>query len=116
MAQASIHFATGMLAGTIWQLPRLRQHWQQRTPLAKTIAHWIFASYALGAYATLPSILWHTAGIDIRSAWWANIFLLYPLIEKLPLPSIALGELCCGTIFACQYSLMLLAIYRLNRA
>lgn len=115
MAQAAIHVSVGMLAGSAWMVPHLRRKWQQGKPLATAVRAWIAASYALGAYAVLPAILWHTLGIDIRSSWWANIFLFYPLIEKLHLPSIVMGELCCGTIFAAQYGLLLWAIYRLQK-
>jgi hypothetical protein len=68
----------------------------------------------LGIYATLPGIMRRISGSDIWTGWWSNIFIGYHLIEKIPLPSIALGELCSGCIFATQYAIILLAIYRIK--
>ena len=108
MAQSTLHFSCGMLAGTLAVLPRLRQAWSRKVPMAPVIARWILLSYGLGFYAALPAIIRHfVPAADPSSAWWTNIFLFYGLIEKMPLPSIGLGEICASAIFALQYGLML---------
>ena len=114
MAQSTVHFSIGMLVGSVYMLPRLRQRWRQSAPLSKTIGYWILLSYGAGIYASIPGILRRISGSDAWTGWWSNIFIFYHLIEKLPLPSIALGELFAASIFAAQYALILLAIYRLR--
>jgi hypothetical protein len=114
MAQSTLHFSVGMLAGSAYMLPRLWHKWMQCQPISKTVGHWILLSSTLGIYATLPGIMRRISGSDIWTGWWSNIFIGYHLIEKIPLPSIALGELCSGCIFATQYAIILLAIYRIK--
>ena len=116
MAQSTLHFSCGMAAGTLAVLPKLRRAWQTRDPLAPVVVRWIIFSYTLGLFATLPAIYRHFFSDGTpANAWWSNIFLLYGLIEKLPLPSIGLGEICAAAIFALQYGLMLAAIYRYSK-
>jgi len=115
MAQSTVHFSIGMLIGSGYMLPRLRHRWKQSRPLSKTIGCWVLLSYSLGLYATLPAILHRITGSDVWTGRWSNIFIFYHLIEKLHMPSIALGELCAASIFAAQYALILLAIYRLRK-
>ena len=113
MAQSTLHFSFGMLVGSAYMLPHLWRKWKQDSPLAKTIGAWIIISSALGLYATLPSILRRILGSgEWITSWWVNVFLFYPLIERLDLPSIALGELCTALIFVAQYAIILLAIFR----
>jgi hypothetical protein len=102
-----------MLVGSAYMLPRLWRKWKQDSPLAKTIGAWIIISALLGVYATLPSIL-RRISVDSEwiTSWWVNVFLFYPLIEKLNSPSIVLGELCTALTFATQYTIILLAIFR----
>ncbi len=113
MAQSTLHFAIGMALGSAWALPELRRKWCRALLVAGAIGRWLLLSYGLGFYATLPSIL---RRLSCNAEWatgaWTNLFLLYPLIEKLDLPSIALGELCIAACFAAQYGLILLAIRR----
>ena len=113
MAQSTLHFAFGMAVGSVWVLPGLWKRWKQALPMAGTIGRWLLLSYGLGLYASLPSVLRRiTSGADWATAGWTNLFLFYPLIEKLDLPSVALGELCIAACFAAQYGLILLAIRR----
>ena len=113
MAQSTLHFACGMAAGSLWALPQVLQRWRRAQPLARTIGRWLLLSYGLGLYATLPSMLRRlSCGAEWATAGWTHIFLLYPLIEKLNAPSIALGELAIAACFATQYGLILLAIRR----
>ena len=115
MAQSTLHFAFGMAIGSAWVLPALWKRWKQALPMATTIGRWLILAYGLGLYASLPSLLRRiTGGAEWSTAGWTNLFLFYPLIEKLDLPSIALGELCIALCFAAQYGLILLAIRRAN--
>jgi len=105
-----------MLVGSAYMLPRLWRKWKQSAPLSKTIGVWIIISGVLGLYATLPGMLRRlTATGEWATAWWTNIFLFYAMIEKLSLPSIALGELCAASIFATQYALILYSIQRIRK-
>ncbi len=113
MAQSTLHFAFGMAIGSAWALPQLWQRWKRRAALTGVIGRWLLLSYGLGLYATLPSILRRASnGAEWATDTWANIFLFYPLIERLNTPSIALGEFCIAACFAAQYGLILLAIRR----
>ena len=113
MAQSTLHFAFGMALGSAWALPGLWKRWKQTLPMAATIGRWLALSYGLGLYASLPSLLRRvTGGAEWTTAGWTNLFLFYQLMEKLDLPSIALGEFCIVTCFAAQYGLILLAIRR----
>ncbi len=96
-------------------LPRVYRRWKNNARLAKTIGQWIVLSMALGIYASIPAILRHLYPLDVwATSWSANIFLLYSAIEKIPLPSIAMGEVCTAAIFALLYAVILLAIYKAN--
>lgn len=115
MAQSTLHFAFGMAIGSAWVFPGLWRRWKQALPMTTTIGRWLVLAYGLGLYASLPSLLRRfTGGAEWSTAGWTNLFLFYPLIEKLDLPSIALGELCIAACSAAQYGLILLAIRRAN--
>lgn len=116
MAQSTLHFSIGMLLASALTLKPVILALKQRIPASPSIARWCCASYALGLYATLPAIIRRlTQNPELgQSAWW-NLFIAYPLIGKLPLPSLALGELLMGILLAAQYATILLAIHRLNK-
>ncbi len=116
MAQSTLHFALGMAIGSAWALPALRRKWKSALPVSRALGRWLLLAYGLGLYASLPSLLRRlSGGADWATGGWTNMFLLYPLIEKLRLPSVALGELCIAACFAVQYGLILLAIQRARR-
>ncbi len=113
MAQSTLHFAVGMAIGSAWALPQLWSKWKQAAPVANAIARWLLLAYGIGIFATLPNILRRmTHGAEWATGTWTHIFLLHPLIERLDLPSIALGELAIAACFAAQYATILLAIRR----
>jgi hypothetical protein len=113
MAQSTLHFALGMTVGSLWAVPGVLLSWKKHLPLTRVIGRWLLLAYGLGLYATLPSILRRvSSGAEWATGGWTHIFLLYPLIEKLNAPSIALGELAIAACFAAQYGLILLAIHR----
>ncbi len=113
MAQSTLHLSAGMLLGTLLAFPRVWRTWQAGKAIAPAIARWCLLSYGLGVYALLPSILRRLSddpGLADGPTW--NLFLLYPLIQRLDLPGIALGELAVASLFALQYATILLAIHR----
>ncbi|HAS81369.1 MAG TPA: hypothetical protein DCS43_01505 [Verrucomicrobia bacterium] len=115
MAQSTLHLSAGMLLGTLLAVPRVWRAWQAGKAVSPAIARWCLLSYGLGLYALLPSIIRRLAaapGLADGPAW--NLFLFYPLIQRLDLPSIALGELTTASLFALQYATILIAIHRTN--
>ncbi len=111
MAQSTLHFSLGMIVASAFHLRPLLRAWCQHKPLAGLIGCWILWSYMLGLYAVFPAIVRRITDADLSRPIW-NVFLFYPLIDRLPLPSIILGDLLTGGVIALQYGLMLLAIYQ----
>ncbi len=102
-----------MLLGTFVSLPALWRTWRQRLPATRALGSWCLLSAALGTYAAVPAICRRLSGNPEigEGAWW-NLFLFYPLFDRLPLPRMILGELITGTLFCLQYAAILLAIHR----
>jgi hypothetical protein len=121
MAQSTFHFAVGMAVGSAWAIPELRRRWASGQTVARACGRWIVLSLAVGTYATLPSLLRYARVPEsIVGAWWMNLFLLHPLIDRLKSGGVFIGEAAVAACFGAQYALMLLAIRRasarLNRA
>lgn len=113
MAQSTLHFSFGMILGTLGALPPLWRAWRQGRPVARLVGRWCLLSYALGLYAVLPAIIQRLADDPaLGSGPWWNLCLLYPLFDRLALPSIVGGELAIATLFGLQYAVILLAIRR----
>ena len=111
MAQSTLHFSIGMALGTAFALPQLARAWKTGKKLASGFGCLFIYSYGLGLYATIPSILRHIETTEsLTKEWWMNIFLFYPLIEKIDGPSIVLGELLIALLFGLHYIMLLLAI------
>lgn len=111
MAQSTVHFAIGMIAGTAVALPRLVRRQRAGEPVAAEFARWFLYSYGLGALAIVPSVLRKMGVPDgVCDGWWMNVFLLYPLIGRLKSGGTLVGELLMGSVFGLQYGLMLLYI------
>ncbi len=116
MAQSTLHFSFGMIVGTLTALPSVWRAWRQDRPVARMVGRWCLLSYALGLYAVLPAIIRRlTDDPEIGSGPWWNLFLLYPLLDRLQLPSIVGGELAVTALFMLQYSVIVLAIQRARR-
>ena len=79
--------------------------------LSSAIARWCLWSYAIGTLAVIPAIVRRMTGIEPTHPIW-NLFVGYPIIDRLPLPSIIVGEVLMGSILGAQYCLILLAIYQ----
>lgn len=116
MAQSTLHFAAGMTLGSLLACPRVYRAWTRGTPVARAIARWCLLAYGLGLYATLPAVFRRLTGDPATgSAFTWNLFLLYPLFDRLRLPSIALGEMAIATLFSLQYVVILAAVRRARR-
>jgi len=105
-----------MWIGTALQLPRLLRNMKKGFNVSRSFADWFLLSYGLGIVATFPSFLRHLgASEQFLSAWWMNVFLLYPLIDSVRAGGIIIGETFVAACFALQYSLLILAIRRRSR-
>ena len=129
MAQSTFHFGFGMFCATLCTIKpvlqallaahRVRQSSDAvgETPIptvSNTIARWCLWSYAAGIVAVVPAIARRLIGSDPTLPLW-NLFFLYPIIDRLPIPSIILGELVMGIILAAQYCIIILAIHQSNQ-
>ena len=111
MAQSTVHFAVGMLAGTCVAMPPLIRAWRRKEPVSAHFRRWLLWSHGLGIYAVLPSV-WRKMGWP-ELFWktpWGNVFLFYPLIEHLRQGGILVGEAAIALIAGMQYLAMLAAI------
>ena len=116
MAQSTLHLSFGMLIGTLLSIRPLWLAWMQDRPVARPIARWCLLTLALGFFAVIPAMvrrLFHLPGIGTGAGW--NLFLFYPLLDRLELPSILAGELATAALFSLQYAVILLAIRRAYR-
>ena len=102
-----------MLCATLCTIKPVLLAWIHHRPLARLVARWCLWSYAIGTLAVLPAIARRTTGIEPTHFIW-NLFVAYPLIDRLPLPSILIGEILTGTIWGAQYSLILYALHRIR--
>ncbi len=130
MAQSTFHFGFGMLCATACTIKPILIAWRstdkhkKNTPhmaapnvtpvLSSAIARWCLLSYAMGTWAVIPAVARRLTGVEPTHFLW-NLFFLYTLIDRLPLPSIIIGELLVGIILGAQYGSILLAIYILRR-
>lgn len=113
MAQSTLHFAVGMAAGTLLALPGLRRAWRRGQRVARPVGYWLLLSYGLGLYASLPALFRRLGATEMwTTSWWVNLFLFYPAIQRLTLPSIVVGEGLTAALFALQYLTILQAIRR----
>ena len=126
MAQSTFHFGFGMLCATAFTIKPVLQAWfatkggriaQQASchTLSDAIARWCLWSYAIGALAVVPAVFRRLTGIEPTHPAW-NIFVAYPLIDLLPLPSLLVGELFMAASLAAQYGTMLAAIYQISQS
>ena len=112
-AHITFHFALGMILATILVAPRLIGAWRRNKPMNTLLALWTILSLALGAFAVFPSILHRLGAPDcVLDAAWANLFLLFPWINRSVSGGMLIGQLLIVALFATQYFAILLAIFR----
>ena len=93
MAHSALHFTVGAALGTAWHGPGLLRAWRAGKPLAGRFRRWLMLSYALGAFAVVPSLLgWIGVPKAVCRHWLMNVFLLHPLIARLVPTKILVGE------------------------
>ncbi len=115
MAQSTLHFSIGMLVGSLLGAPGLWRARHSAQRIAPRFARLFAYAYGLGLFAMLPSIFRRIGMAETAlHAGWMNVFLFYPLIERIEAPTIVLGELLIGALFAMHYLLLLLAIRRFS--
>ena len=116
MAQSTLHFALGMIAGTAMSFPPLLRARLAGAKLSRHFTGWFLLAYGLGIYAIVPSLL-RRAGVPdaVCDGWWMNLFLFHPLLDRLKDGGILLGEILVASGFILQYSLLLAAISRCHR-
>ena len=83
MAHTALHFSLGMVIGSSVMLPAVVKAWRGGERVARVTARWLVASYALGIYAVVPSLLgWVGLPAACCGGWWMNAFLLHPLLNR----------------------------------
>ncbi len=115
-AHITFHFALGMMLAAILAAPRLIGAWRRNKPMNTHLALWTVLSLALGVFAVFPSIL-HRLGApeSVLHATWANLFLLFPWINRTVSGGMIIGEFMIVANFAAQYIVILLAIFRARK-
>ncbi len=116
MASSTLHFSVGMLLGSLFTIPAVVHAWHQKGPVAYPLVKWCLLSILFGIYAVIPAIvrrIGDSPETGSHAVW--NLFIFYPVIERLHLPGILAGELICIAIFSLQYATILLAILRARK-
>ena len=105
-----------MAAGTVLALPPLWRAWNDGEGLARLFARWFALSYGLGLLSVAPGLLRH-AGLPDRfcDGGWMNLFLFYPLLNRLKHSGMVSGGMAVMFLFTCQYVLLLAALVRARR-
>lgn len=111
MAHATLHFAAGLSTGMMVMGPSLRRAWDHALELPPSVGRWMAASWGLGFWAVIPSLL-HFAGMpdSLCQGWWMNLFLFHPLINQHGPHATIIGSASFVGAFAFQYGVILLAI------
>jgi len=71
----------------------------------------LITAYALGLFAIIPGILRFVGMPEhMCNGWWMNVFIFYPVINKLKPGGMLVGEALVILCFALQYALLLAAL------
>jgi hypothetical protein len=118
MAHVTLHFSLAAAAASLVLMPRLRRTWQAREPMSGLLGRWLLAAYALGVYASVPSLLRQAGLADAWcDGWWMNVFFFYPSIKRVfPVGGAPLGGAALGALFVLHYGTLLIAIAHAARA
>jgi len=116
MAHSAVHFSTGIILGTAIHIPRLISRWRKGEPLSRSFQNWLIVSYGIAAWAVLPGLLRRISVPDyLCDGWWMNVFLFYPLLNRLKSGGTIPGQIALILCFLLQYGLLLAAIRRASR-
>ncbi|MFC1452492.1 hypothetical protein ACFLSJ_04010 [Verrucomicrobiota bacterium] len=117
MAHSTLHFSVGMIAGSAVAFHVLARAWRAGRGLARAFAAWLLVSYALGVFAVVPGLLRRLGVPDsICDGWWMNVFLFYPLINRVKPGAMTSGPIALAACFGAQYVILLAALRKLMRA
>ena len=116
MAHAALHFSVGMALGLALAAPRLRAAWQTGKDVAPAVLRGLTASWGLGVFAIVPSLMRYV-GIPSSccEGWWMNVFLLHPWMNAHLPPLTLVGSAAFVGCFALQYVGVLAALFRVRR-
>ncbi len=109
-----MHFGIGLAAGAASGLPFLKAALKEDA--SRNAAIWLAMSYVLGAAAVFPSLL-GLMGVpeSVTSAWFMNIFLFHPIIDRVKTGGKLIGETLVVSCFLLQYLMMLILLRRIRK-
>lgn len=108
MAHPNLHISVGMVFGVAVTLPMVAADLARGRPLAQSIRRLLIASYGLGLFALVPTVL------PLPEGRWLNLFALYELVARWKPEGrgLLVGELLMAACIAGQYLLILFALLR----
>ena len=113
MAHTALHFSLGVTIASTLMLPAVARAWRSGAPVARSIARWLVAAYALGIYAVIPSLLgWVGLPAACCRGWWMNAFLLHPLLNRLVTGGMIAAGAAIIVCVAVPYGVLLAAVWR----
>ncbi len=117
MMHSTLHFSLGMVVGTALTYRPLLDAWRRRTATAPHLRRWLVVAYGLGVYAIIPNLL-RRAGVphSVCEAWFMNIFLLSPALNRLVQGGTIYGPFVMGLFVVSQYLTLLWALKRAQRS
>jgi len=116
MAHSALHFTLGAALGTAWTGPALLRAWRAGKPLAARFRRWLLLSYALGAFAVVPSLLgWLGVPAAVCRHGLMNVFLFHPLLTRLRSGGLIPAAGAVILWFLVPYALLVAAILRARR-
>ena len=116
MAHSLFHFFIGLTAGSLCFLNIIFRPWLDGEKMSNPLRRWLILSYAIACFAIIPNLLCR-AGLpqNVCASWWMNIFVLYPVINKLKDGGSLIGQVGITLFFILQYLCLLGAIARTRR-
>ena len=116
MADSILHFAAGLAVGTAAFLPALVRRLKAGAATSAFFARWFAVAFGLAVLAIAPGLLVR-AGMPehFLTAWWMNIFVLFPVIESIERGGLIVGTACVLACAGVLYLSLLLAIARQRR-
>jgi hypothetical protein len=117
MMHSTLHFSLGMVVGTALTCRPLLDAWRRGAALAPHLRRWLIVAYGLGVYAIVPNLL-RRAGVahDVCEAWFMNVFLLSPALNRLVQGGTIYGPFVMGLLVVLQYLTLLWAVRRASRS